>query len=404
MQFRYRARAADGSLREGRLEAADQQSAVSVLQERGLIPVEVRRTYGLLDLRAEIRLGRSRRITTQDLALFCGQLSSLLGAGVPLMQALGVLLRQFGPTGLGPVIESVMGAIARGESLSQAMRRHEEELPRPLIYITSVAEVSGNLDESYALLADYFEQEDQFGRKVRAALTYPAVVLAIATAVLLFMVTAVLPTYANLFRQMGADLPRPTQVLLAVGNGLIRYGYLSPVLILLLWLLIRTTLRRPRAREAFQQLTLRLPVIGGLIYKRELGRLARTLGTMIRSGVPLLSALTTVQAATGFLPMRRALEKVQANVQGGDNLGEALQRQPIFDGVTVEIIGLGETSGNLDAMLFRVANLAEKDVSSLLNRLTSLLEPALTLALGAIILAVIVPMLLPMFDILSQVR
>lgn len=405
MHFRYKARERSGSLKEGRLEAADQSEALAILQQMDLLVVDLRPAGKFaIDLNAEIQLSGPKRITSRDLALFCGQFSSLLNAGVPALQGLTVLARQFKKSPLSKVLEGVVHAIEGGSSLSQAMREYARQLPSAMIYITAVAEVSGNLDSSYALLAAHFEQEDTFGRKVKSAFTYPTVVLTVALGVILFMVTGVLPTYGQLFSQMGADMPASTRFLMAVGETTIRFWYLVPWPPLALVLGLRALARRPRARAKLQLWQLRVPIFGPLVYKRELARLCRTLGTMTRSGVPLLPALVTVQEAMDHEPLRQALAAIQEDVRRGDTFGQALERQAIFDRITTEIIGLGEAAGNMDAMLFRVADLAEKDVNSLLDRLGQVLEPALTVVLGIIVVSIIVPMLLPMFDILGKVR
>lgn len=405
MQFRYKARDRSGTVREGKLDAEGKAEALALLQQMDLFVVSIQKDSGLrFDLNQEIQIGGPRKVSSRDLAVFCGQFASLLGAGVPVLQALTVLSRQFKKSSLSRVLVGITHSIESGQSLSQAMREHARVLPPSLIYITAVAEVSGNLDTSFSLLATHYEQEDNFTRKVKSAFTYPGVVLGVAVVVILFMVTVVLPTYGRMFGQMGAQLPASTQFLMAVGNGLKRYWYLMPWPVLGLVWGLRSLLRLPKVRGRWQGLVLRVPIFGPLTYKRELTRLCRTLGTMTRSGVPLLAALMTVREAMDNQPLQMALDAIQEDVRRGDTFGQALERQPVFDRVSVEIIGLGEMAGNLDAMLFRVADQAEKDVNSLLDRLTQLLEPALTVTLGAIVVSIILPMMLPMFDLISRVR
>lgn len=405
MHFRYKARDRSGAVREGRLEAPDRSDALTTLQQMDLLVIELKEAGRFsLDLNADISLGGPKKVSSRDLAVFCGQFASLLAAGVPVLQALTVLSRQFKKSPLARVLGGVIHSIEGGNSLSQSMRAYSQVLPPSLIYITAVAEVSGNLDTSYSLLASHFEQEDNFLRKVKSAFTYPGVVLTVALGVIMFMVTVVLPTYGKLFAQMGAELPASTRFLMAAGEGIKRYWYLAPWPPLALWFGLRSLFRRPQVRAGWQRFLLRIPVFGPLTYKREMTRLCRTLGTMARSGVPLLAALLTVREAMDHEPLRQALEAIQEDVRRGETFGQAMERQPVFDRISVEIIGLGEAAGNLDAMLFRVADMAEKDVNTLLDRLTQLLEPALTVTLGGIVVAIIIPMLLPMFDILSKVR
>lgn len=405
MEFRYRARDRSGRVREGSLEAPDRTAALERVRQMDLMVVELKQAgTGRVHLGAEISLGGPRRVPNRDLANYCAQFSSLVGAGVPVLQALSVLARQFEKRLLGRVLYRVIESIQAGHSLSQAMKEQAHHLPPSLIFITAVAETSGSLDASYSLLALQYEQEDNFTGKIKSALTYPSVVLGVALGVILFMVTVVLPTYGQLFAQMGAELPPSTQLLMAFGEGVKRYWYLVPVALILAVWLVRFLFSRPPVRAAWQRFLLRLPAVGPIVYKREMASLCRTLGTMSRAGVPLLSALTTVRESMHNRPFQEALTAVQTDVRRGDTFGQALQRQALFDRNSVEIISLGEGAGNLDAMLFRVADLAEKDVNKLLDQFTKLLEPMLTVLLGAIVVSIILPMILPMFDIIGKVR
>jgi|GEM_PF-846018 len=405
MNFRYKARDRSGAIKEGKLEAADRAQALTTLQQMDLFVVDLRAgTVGGIDLTADISIGGPKKVNSRDLALFCAQFASLVGAGVPVLQSLNVLARQFKKGPLGKVLVGVVHSIEAGNSLSQAMREFAAVLPPSLIYITAVAEVSGNLDTSYALLATHFEQEDNFLRKVKSAFTYPGVVLFVAFGVIIFMITVVLPTYGDLFGQMGATLPSSTRFLMSLGSFMKRFWYLIPVVFIGLFMGLRSLFRTPKMRGVWQQVLMRVPIFGPLAYKRELTRLCRTLGTMTRSGVPLLAALMTVREAMDHQPLQRALDAIAEDIRGGDTFGQALERQPVFDRISAEIIGLGETAGNLDAMLFRVAEMAEKDVNTLLDRMTQLLEPALTVVLGGIVVSILIPMILPMFDIIGQVK
>jgi len=401
--FRYKARDSAGALQEGRLDVPTRADALARLQGMGLVVVDLKEGAGF-SLNQEVSLGGARRVSSRDLATFCAQLASLLGAGVPIVPSLQVMARQFSKGPLGSLLPEVVRSIEAGNSFSQALRENERALPPSLIYITAVAEVTGNLDTSYSLLANHFEHDDNFTRKVRSAFTYPAVVLSVALGVIVFMVTVVLPTYGQLFGQMGAELPASTRVLMALGQGIKRYWYLIPVVLLLGSWGVWRVYRRPRVRAAWERFWLRVPAIGPLLYKRNLAQLTRTLGMMLRSGVPLISALETVEESLDNQPFRDAVRGVQEEVRQGETFGRALSRQPLFDRTTVEIVALGESAGTVDTMLFRVADQTEKDVNTLLDRLTQLLEPALTVVLGVIVVSIIVPMILPMFDILGKVR
>lgn len=402
MEFLYKARRSDGKVDQGRVEADDRTDALAQLEQQGLLVSEL--TEKKVLTRRRLRTVRSRRLALKDLATFCSQFSTLLGAGVPVLEALSLIAQQFRGKRLAAILEQVLIDLKSGQSLSQALRAQGDSLPSPLIYITAVGEVTGRLDEGYGLLAQQFELEEKMAGKVKSAMIYPSVVLSVAFGVVIFMLTYVLPQYAALFRQMGADLPGATLVLMAVGRTVQDWWFLIlPSPFLLIWAGSRL-LKVPRVLGAYQRLLLRIPVVGTLRHRREMGRFCRTLGSMVQGGVPLLSALESVHAASEFLPLRASLAPVIEQIRSGEGFGTALKSQPFFDALTVEILALGEASGNLEAMLFKVATTAEQDVGLLLERLTNLLEPVMTILLGSIILMIIVPMVLPMFDILNQVK
>lgn len=402
MKFAYKGRDVGGRPVAGGVEAPDRAAALAQLNQRGLLVSSLRGRWVSFSLGAAVTSGGAVR--TGDLAAFCSQFATLLSAGVPVVQALEVLVRQFEGRRLARVLGEVLEAVRGGESLSDALRRHGRVLPGPMMYVTAVAEVSGRLEQGYTLLARQFEQEEQFLRKLRGALAYPAVVLTVAFATVLFMLAFVLPKYTAMFRQTGAALPGPTLILLAVAGFLARWWPLLCLGLLLVALLLRRQLREPAFREACQRLLLQLPLAGPLAYRRELLRLCRTLGTMVGSGVPLLTALDAARRAVALLPVSRALGAVRERVSEGESFGRALREQPVFDPMTVEMLAVGEASGSLEAMFFQVAGAAEREASSLLERAAALAEPVLTLLVGAVILAIIVPMLLPMFDLFSHIQ
>lgn len=403
MKFRYRGRDHTGRVQAGALEAADRASALSHLQQDGLVVTELKAAGLSLDTEISINIG-SRRVTSGDLALYCDQLATLLGAGVPILQSLRVLEGQFQGKRLGQIITAVVADIEGGESLSQALRRHRDHLPATMVYITSVAEVSGRLDEAYALLSRQFEEEERIVRKVKAAMTYPIAVLVIAVAVVIFMLAFVLPTYGTMFNEMGATLPAMTLLLMRASDFIRSYWYLLPLSFFGLWFGGRHLLRLESVRGGVDRVLLKLPLIGALRYKREFSRLCRTLATMNRSGVPLMAALLTAGEAMDPGPLKQAVAAVQQQVADGETFGGALRAQPVFDRISVEMIALGEQAGTMETMLFKVAQVADKDVNLLLERLTALLEPMMTVLIGGLVVGIIVPMILPMFDILGQVH
>lgn len=404
MKYRYRGRDCAGHLQTGVVEAADRGGALAMLQQGGLLVTDLQSSSPIhLQMEIDLRPG-GRKVTAADLALFCDQLATLLGAGVAILQSLRVLAEQFRSRKLGGMLQEIIAAIEGGDSLSQALRQHRGHLPATLLYITAVAEVTGRLAEAYALLARQFEEEERLARKVRSAMTYPAAVLVVALGVVAFMLTFVLPSYGNMYTEMGATMPAVSRVLMGLGAFLRSNWFLLPPVLAGLWFGGRRALRVPRMREGAAGLLGRLPLLGRLREKRELSRFCRTLGTMQRSGVPLMAALQTAGDAMVAGPLKRAVADIRQRLADGETFGEAMRKQAVFDRISVEMIALGEQAGTLEPMLFKVAEVAEKDLDLLLGRLTALLEPAMTLLVGGLVVSIIVPMILPMFDILGQVK
>lgn len=403
--FWYRGRDARGREVAGSLRAPDRAAAIDRLQRDGLLVSAIGEAKARPGLKLSgIALPRFQtKMKPGDLASFCVQLASLTTAGVPLIQALELVGTQFQGEKLGEVIQAVMEAVKSGQSMSEAMKAHAGLLPSSLIHVTSVAEQTGRLEQGYTMLAKQYEQEERFHSKIRGAMIYPMVVMAVALVTVLFVLIFVLPRYAALFQQMGAKLPGPTLALLGLSGFLSQWWPVLATLLAGTFLLVRRGLKRPWFRERLQQAMVSIPVVGRLLLQRELVSLSRTLGTMLSSGVPILAALSQAESAVGLIRLSRAVGEVREAIHHGESLTGALRSRPVFDRTGVEMISIGEHSGRLDEMLLSLADLMEVRANATLERTTVLIEPALTLFLGLVVLSIIIPVLLPMFDIFSQI-
>ncbi len=314
-------------------------------------------------------------------------------------QALRVLASQGRRGALGRILTSAANDVETGASLSQALYKQRKLLPWVLIQVVTVAELSGSLDMGLRLLGRQFEQEDFLRRRVRSAMTYPVVVLAAALAVVSFMVTFVVPRYAGLFSQLDAQLPASTLFVLGLSDFVRNQWYLLLLYVFMLAGGIWVLFRFESVRFRWSWVLLKLPVLGEILLKRELARLTRTLATLMNAGVPILNALEVVEGATGSLWLASRLRLIIEDVRVGGALANALKRHRLLPGMFQEMVSVGEVIGDVDGMLNRVGDTCESDVNLIVDRLTSILEPVLVVVLGAAVVSVIVPIILPMFEI-----
>ncbi len=396
MQFNYKGWDGAGRPIAGTVEAASREEAVGQLAAGGVLIAELKPQ---LKINWNVELTGPTKPNLRELAAFCSQLSMLLGSGVAVLQALRVLASQGRRGALGRILTSAANDVETGASLSQALYKQRKLLPWVLIQVVTVAELSGSLDMGLRLLGRQFEQEDFLRRRVRSAMTYPVVVLAAALAVVSFMVTFVVPRYAGLFSQLDAQLPASTLFVLGLSDFVRNQWYLLLLYVFMLAGGIWVLFRFESVRFRWSWVLLKLPVLGEILLKRELARLTRTLATLMNAGVPILNALEVVEGATGSLWLASRLRLIIEDVRVGGALANALKRHRLLPGMFQEMVSVGEVIGDVDGMLNRVGDTCESDVNLIVDRLTSILEPVLVVVLGAAVVSVIVPIILPMFEI-----
>ena len=396
MQFNYKGWDGAGRPIAGSVEAASRDEAVGQLAAGGVLIAELKPQ---LKINWNVELTGPTKPNLRELAAFCSQLSMLLGSGVAVLQALRVLASQGRRGALGRILTSAANDVETGASLSQALYKQRKLLPWVLIQVVTVAELSGSLDMGLRLLGRQFEQEDFLRRRVRSAMTYPVVVLAAALAVVSFMVTFVVPRYAGLFSQLDAQLPASTLFVLGLSDFVRNQWYLLLLYVFMLAGGIWVLFRFESVRFRWSWVLLKLPVLGEILLKRELARLTRTLATLMNAGVPILNALEVVEGATGSLWLASRLRLIIEDVRVGGALANALKRHRLLPGMFQEMVSVGEVIGDVDGMLNRVGDTCESDVNLIVDRLTSILEPVLVVVLGAAVVSVIVPIILPMFEI-----
>lgn len=400
--YAYRARSQQGDMVHGLVQGTSEQEAVQKLRAQGLIILSLEPDK---DLRRALSFAvpTGRRLPIKELALFCRQFATMIGAGVPIVSALRVLARQTGHRGMRTNLEAVIGDLNAGETLASAFGRRGDQFPLIMIHMIAAGEVGGILDEVLLRMATQLEKEEAVRQKVKSALIYPAVVMSLAIVVVTFMITFVLPNFVSLYGDTGASLPVPTVMLLGLSSFLRRFwGLLIPSVVAAVFGFERWR-RTEKGGRAADRWALMLPVFGQLIVKQALARFCRTFGTLQQSGVPILQAMEVVERTLGNRVVAEAVAMARSRVREGQSMVPPLAASGVFPQMILEMINVGEETGTMDLMLHKVAEFYEDDVQRTSDRLQSILEPLIIVGLALVVGFIMLAMVLPMFDAITGV-
>ena len=341
----------------------------------------------------------TRGMSPSDLALMTRQLSALLGAGVQLVDALGALSDQATRAVTKRMLSQVRERVREGTSLADAIASHRDVFSDLYVGMVRAGEQAAALEQVLDRLAEYSERQNEFVTKVRSALTYPIIMMCVGAAIMGFLVTYVVPQVATIFQQQHAALPLATQILIAFSTLLTTYWWLIGILVVALVAGIITILSTPRGRAIYDRTILRIPYIGPTIVRIICARFARTLATLLASGVQLLPALDAVKGVITNTLLRGAVEKSREEIREGHGMGQTLSQSGYFPPLLIEMIRVGERSGELERMLERVADNYEREVSHSLSQMTTVLEPVMTLAMAGVIVFMMLAVLMPIFQL-----
>jgi len=392
-RFHFRAVSGTGEFVEGEIDAPDEAAVVSQLRERGHMPLAAEPVGGaggstLQEWLRQPVFGRGR-VRRGEIAIVTRELATLLDAGLTVDQSLRLLVDLAESQAMRRLITDVLQRVQGGSTLADALGQHEEAFSRAYVSMVRAGEAGGALDAVLARLAEYLEQAEALAEQVRSALVYPLVLLVMAGLSILVLLTVVVPQFTPLFESAGAELPLLTRVVIATGDAAQRYWWLILAALALLVWLVRRQLREPQSRARIDRVALRLPLLGPLLAKVDTARLARTLGTLLANGVPLLGALAIARETLGNAVLRDALSETATAVKEGRGLAEPLARAGPFPPLAIHLLSVGERSGHLDAMLLKIAEIFDRETRSTIERLMTLLVPVLTIVLGALIATII---------------
>jgi general secretion pathway protein F len=340
----------------------------------------------------------SRGVRVGELSLLTRQLATLLGAGLPLVAALGALLEQTDNPRMSRLLSQIREGVNEGRAFHEVLGEHSRSFPEIYRNMVRSGEASGTLPLVLSRLADFLEASVAFRQKLQAALVYPVLMTLLGTGILWFLLTGVVPRVTDIFADMRKVLPAPTRMLLATSSALQQYGWLALPLLLGLFLALRRYSRSPGGRLVLHGLVLRTPALGRFIRLVAVSRFSKTLGTLLSGGVPLLSALDISRAVLGNAVLERAVEQVRDDVREGRSLRDALRATRQFPSVMCQMVGVGEESGSLEELLLKVSDAFEGQVEASVATLTSLLEPLMILVMGLAVGFVVLAILLPIFE------
>ncbi|HEX8948242.1 MAG TPA: type II secretion system F family protein [Dissulfurispiraceae bacterium] len=389
--FSYRAASMDGVITEGFIEAPDETAALQRIKASGVIPIKV----GAHKEEGHKRF--SLKSSKGDLLIFTTELSALLGAGLPLDRSLGILIETLEHKEMKGVVQSMLRAIREGSSFSDALQKHPQVFPKLYANMVRAGETGGVLDTVLDKLNEFLESSQELKEHIFSAMIYPVVLLLTGGASVIVLLTYVLPKFTVIFADLGASLPLPTQILLAVSNALQSYWWVCAAGAAAGWIGLKNYTKSEEGRYKLDALKLKL--MRDVIIKVEVARFARTLGTLLRSGVPLLQALNNSRDIIGNRVIARAVTEVSKGAKEGKGIAAPLASSGVFPQLALSMIKVGEETGQLDTMLLKVASTYEKNLRAALKKLISFLEPVMILGMGVVIGFIVISMLMAIFSI-----
>jgi type IV pilus assembly protein PilC len=401
--YTYRVRTREGRVVEGTMDAKGESAVANRLRSQGLIPISIAKEAKISG-KTEIHI-LPQRVKLKDLAVFSRQFATMINSGLSLLRTLNILAEQTENPLLAKTISSLREDVERGSSLSAAMSKHPKAFTPLFVSMVKAGETGGQLDTVLNRVADTFEADYKLRQKVKSAMTYPVVVAGIAMLLVSVMLLFVVPTFAKMFIGLGGTLPLPTKILMAVST---RAKVIIPLFIVFA---IGGTVgyKKIRAKNAdmrlrFDKIKLKIPIFGDLFQKVAVSRFARTLGLLLRAGVPVLQALDIVADSTGNEVLARAAKDVKESVRSGESMSAPLAKHEVFPPMVVQMIAVGEDTGALDAMLDKVSDFYDQEVESTTESLTSLIEPVMIAILGGIVGAMVIALYMPMFKIFDLIK
>jgi type IV pilus assembly protein PilC len=400
--YLWKGRTTAGDIQTGELTFETQDEVLAALRKKRIIITSVREKPR--DIKFTLpKIGSG--VSTRDLAIFTRQFATMINAGLPLVQCLDILSKQTEKEDFRAVIAQTMRDVEAGTTLAEALAKKENNKVFDELFVNMVeaGEAGGILDDILQRLATFIEKAEALKRKIQGAMVYPAVVMTVACLATAFMLIFIIPTFARMFTAFGGDLPLPTKIVMGLSSFLRSYWWVMLGGIIASIVMLRRYYATENGHMQIDKLLLRVPVLGDVIRKGAVARFTRTLGTLISSGVPILTGLEITARTAGNRVVQEAIMAARASIREGETISAPLKQSNVFPPMVVQMISVGEETGALDDMLTRIADFYDSEVDTAVDALTSLIEPVMIVFMGAVVGGMVIAMYLPMFKLINVV-
>lgn len=398
--FKYQGRASSGVMKKGTINASSERDAITKLRNKGINPREVTESTSILH--KEFTIGS--RLKTQSFVVYLRQFSTLIRAGITVVDATNILAHQTESKALKNALFHIEEEVRAGTAFSDAARHHEKLFPPLFINMMRVGEATGNLDATLERLATYYEKQHRLRKSVQSALTYPIVLLILIFGVATGLLLTIVPQFTDMFEDMGAELPLITLFVLGISDVVQSIWWLILLFIIGIPILLRYLYKTNKQFKAgFHYFLFKLPIFGKLLQKSVIAQMTRTLSSLVSSSVPILQALTIVERVVGNPLIGQVILQARDSLEGGNSLSGPLERSWLFPPLVTQMVSIGEKTGQLDYMLEKVADFYEDDVDRSVETLKALIEPLMIIVLAVVVGTIVLAILIPMFSLFEQI-
>jgi type IV pilus assembly protein PilC len=395
--FTYTARAVNGDLKSATIDAPSRDDVIKQLRQLRLNVVKI-------DEGTANRKKRGGSIKMRDIVIFTRQFSTMINAGLPLVQALDILATQSENPALKDVTRQVVFDVESGNTLADAMRKHPKAFSELYVNMVAAGEAGGILDTILMRLAVFMEKNDALVRKVKGAMIYPAVIISVAAIAITVLLIFVIPTFQTMFESANIALPLPTRIVIGLSHALKTYWYMIAGALIGTFVAVKKYYQTPSGKLTIDRKLLKLPVLGDVLRKSAVSRFTRTLGTLISSGVSILDGLEITAKTAGNRVIQDAIMESRASIAGGETIAAPLKKSQVFPPMVISMIAVGEQTGGLDEMLSKIADFYDEEVDAAVSGLLALMEPVMIVFLGVVVGGMVVAMYLPIFDMVNAVQ
>jgi type IV pilus assembly protein PilC len=393
-QYTYTARSINGELKSATIDAPNRDEVIKQLKQQRLNVVKI-------DEGTATKKKRGGRIKMRDIVIFTRQFSTMINAGLPLVQALDILATQSENPALKDVTRQVVFDVESGNTVADALRKHPAAFTDLYVNMVAAGEAGGILDTILMRLAVFMEKNDALIRKVKGAMIYPSVIMSVAAIAITVLLVFVIPTFQTMFASAGIALPLPTRIVIGMSHFLKTYWYVVAGILVGIYISIKRYYATANGKLAIDRTLLKAPVLGDVLRKSAVSRFTRTLGTLISSGVSILDGLEITAKTAGNRVIQDAIMESRASIAGGETIAAPLKKSQVFPPMVISMIAVGEQTGGLDEMLSKIADFYDEEVDAAVSGLLALMEPVMIVFLGVVVGGMVVAMYLPIFDMVN---